>query len=286
MGGIDFITKPFNEAELLARIGTHLQLGRVNKSLKSKNRILTDSINYARRIQKSLIPSQIMLSTLFSEYLLLYMQKDIVSGDFYWLNNNQDYTLIAVADCTGHGVPGAMMSMLGIAMLNEMGLKDPPPDPNQILSQLRSKLKQSWECSFRGNPKDGMDMGLVLIKKKEQSIQYAGAFSKSLFFSNKQVIEIKGDCQPVGSSWIEKEYTNHDMPYHKGDRIYMFSDGYPDQMGGPNNKKFLYKNFREMIIDIQHLPLVYQEVHIEKKILEWKGENELTDDILVLGLEL
>ncbi|MCK4663973.1 MAG: SpoIIE family protein phosphatase [Bacteroidales bacterium] len=254
----------------------------------NQKREITDSILYAKRIQEALLPPDEVLDEALSEYCVLFKPKDIVSGDFYWLKKIENLIIIAVADCTGHGVPGAFMSMLGVSLLNETVINDDEIKANQILNQLRDKLKKSLRQSGkRGEQKDGMDIALCIIDTEKMKIQYSGAYNPMYLFRNNNIIEFQGDKNPVGIYILEKEsFTNHETDIQKGDVIYIFTDGYIDQMGGTYNKKFLSGNFKKLLLNIHKNPMNEQKTILEKTITDWKKNKEQVDDILIFGMKI
>ena len=253
------------------------------------------SINYAQRIQIAVLPENSLLENCFSEYFILYKPKDKVSGDFYWWAEVDNQIIITVADCTGHGVPGAFMTMLGTSFLREIVQKEFITDSAVILKKLRKEIiKALKQKGVEGEQKDGMDMALVSINKKSKLMHYAGAHNSLLITRNpdnlkyetENIIEIKADKMPVAIYDLMDNFTNHEIQLHNGDMIYMFSDGYVDQFGGPNRKKFLSKNFRQLIHEIKYKSMTEQEKILNETIENWKGEYEQIDDITVLGLKI
>jgi len=191
-----------------------------------------------------------------------------------------------VADSTGHGVPGAMMSMLGIALLNEIVI-DKTLKPAKILAELRNKIKLALKQQKNSGSKDGMDLALCKIDKKNKMLEYAGAYNPLFFIHLDEFVITKGDKMPVGIHVKEKsEFTNHEFSYNSGDKFYLFSDGYVDQFGGEKGQKFKIKNFRALLLKINDLSMNEQEDVINETVKWWKGEREQVDDILVTGIEL
>ncbi|MBN1599858.1 MAG: tetratricopeptide repeat protein [Bacteroidales bacterium] len=261
---------------------------------------LTDSIRYAKRIQKAVLPSdeyivetvrQSQLSP--NDYFILYKPRDIVSGDFYFFGKKEDILYIAVADCTGHGVPGAFMSMLGVSFLNQIISKKETLSASQVLNELRDSIIQSLQQKgIEGEQKDGMDMTFVAYETKKRTIQYAGANNPLYIISNdtKELNEIKPDRMPVAISEEMRPFTNHVLKLKKGDIIYLTSDGYEDQFGGPRAKKFLPKRLRQLLIDNGNKPMAEQKVILDKTIEDWKSgyedKHEQTDDITIVGVKI
>ncbi len=284
LGAVDYISKPFGRDELLARVSTHVALRTTQKELAVKNKKLTDSINYAQRIQHSMLPTNKDLDEFLKEHFLFYQPKDIVSGDFLWIKKYNHHIVLAVADCTGHGVPGAFMSMLGISLLNEIVSKSKLEVPGKILDQMREGVKRALQQSGRTDEaRDGMDIALCIINNETMNLKFSGAFNSVYIIRNKELIELKGDRQPVAIYHHENEFSSHQIELQKGDNIYLFSDGFVDQYGSETNKKYLIKNFKTLLIESSHLPLVEQYKIINESFKSWKGDLEQIDDVIVLG---
>ncbi len=251
--------------------------------VEEKNKDITDSMVYASSIQKAIITSEEYLSKMFKDFFVFYQPRDIVSGDFYWAFETTDGTrLVAVGDCTGHGVPGAMMSMLGNAFLNEIVIEGKNYEPNKILDKLRDQVKRALQNNAA---KDGMDMSILKIKDK--TITYAGANLPLYLLRSGELIEVKGDKQPIGSQPAgEKPFTQHTIDLIDGDSVYLFSDGYADQFGGVKGKKYKYKTFRDKLSLISSKPFKEQGQIISAEFEQWKGDLEQLDDVCVLGLKL
>lgn len=287
LGAMDYITKPFNKSELLARVSTQIALKKSHDEILKYLRLIKDSLNYAEKIQKAVLPSQALLNEVFSESFILFKPKDIVSGDFYWLNLAGNNFLIAAADCTGHGVPGAFMSMLGITLLNEIVSGNRLKNPDQILNFLRKRIKTLLQQTGKDmEQKDGMDIALCTINTKNLQLQYAGAFNPLYIFRNHKLIEFKADRQPISIYIKETGFTNHQIDLKKGDAIYIFSDGYWDQLGGSQNRKFNVKQFKQLLNDIHYIPMTKQYDILNKTFEDWKGANEQLDDVLVIGMRV
>ncbi len=245
---------------------------------------ITDSIEYALRIQTALLPSLELFTDRF-DHFVLYKPRDIVSGDFYWVAEVDSRQVIIAADCTGHGVPGAFMSMLGVSFLNEIILNKKILQPDQILNTLRdeviSALKQKEEKS---DVKDGMDMCVCLLDNKSNTLQFAGANNPLWIFSKDELTEIKGDKMPVAIHEAMKPFTNHWIDLKKGDTFYIHSDGFADQFGGPNQKKFLSKNFKNILSGMQDKPMLEQGAELDRVFEEWRKDVEQIDDVTVIGV--
>ncbi len=245
---------------------------------------IMDSIEYAKRIQTAMIPSIEFFSDRI-EHFVLFKPRDIVSGDFYWNCVVDNKLIVVAADCTGHGVPGAFMSMLGVSLLNEIVINKQIYKPNEILNQLRksviSSLGQSKEDSA---VKDGMDIAICVIDKKKDKLQFAGAFNPMYFFRKNELTEVKGDKMPASIYMKMNDFTIHEFDLQKGDTFYIFSDGYVDQFGGPKYKKFMSKNFKEILKGMQNKSMVKQAEKLDTVFEEWKKDVEQIDDVCVIGI--
>ncbi len=305
----DFISKPFSKFELLIKVRSALNLVQKIKEIKlqksqlEKNNILVtqqrdrvamqkkdilDDIRYSKRIQKAIFPTDEFIAETISEHFILNMARNIVSGDFYWAGRLDDRKIIGVGDCTGHGISGAFMTMAGIAFLNEILGKKIAKNANEILFELRKLvmklLKQKGEL---GEAADGLDISLAIIDEKNNKIQFAGANNPFYIISDGELNIVKGDRMPIGIHLnFDKPFANHDIDIHKGDMIYLFTDGYADQFGGPRNKKFRYKQFQDLLIEIHTMPLIKQKEKLSRTIIDWMGDNEQVDDILILGFKI
>ena len=277
-----------------------------NEKINAQNELITDSISYAQRIQSAILPSRGMLEKVMPEHFVILKPKDIVSGDFYWVKEVEDHLVIVGADCTGHGVPGAFMSMLGITLLNDL-IGDRCYDaPSAILEQLRAKVKemlvQEGEVEEQ---KDGMDLALAIFNKTTRELHYAGANNPLYVIRNKeipagkdlepytstengnyQLYELKADKQPIGVHWEETSFTNRTIKLSESDTFYLFSDGFVDQFGGEHRKKYKSLNFKKLLLSMQDVPMASQQQLIEDAYNSWRGENEQIDDVSVIGVRI
>jgi len=245
---------------------------------------ITDSIHYAKRIQTALLPSLELFSDEI-DHFVLYKPRDIVSGDFYWVAKIDGQQMVIAADCTGHGVPGAFMSMLGVSLLNEIILNKRIIQPDQVLNVLREYIIKSLKQVVQTSGiKDGMDMCVCLIDFKKNKVQFAGANNPLWIFADGQLNEIKGDKMPVAIHDSMPPFTNHLIDIKKGDTFYIFSDGYADQFGGPQQKKILNKNFKMLLQKVQNLPMLEQGAKIDEFFEDWRKELEQIDDVCVIGI--
>jgi len=245
------------------------------------------SLRYAGMIQQALMPGPELLSGILKDYFVIYLPKDIVSGDFYYAYQNAGYTILAAGDCTGHGVPGALLSILGISFLNEIMQVRDIPRANRILNRMREKIMVALDQKgIEAEKKDSIDIGLCVYEPFRKVLQFAGANRPLIMIRNGKLTEIKPDKMPIGIAPLEEiSFTNHRIETKEGDRFYLFSDGYPDQFGEQTNKKFKIKNFRELLLSVSRLSMDEQKENLENSFYDWKGKTMQIDDILVLGFE-
>ena len=255
--------------------------------IESKNNEILQSFTYARRIQNSMIPKGKILYSYFEEFFIFNKPKDILSGDFFWASEYENKVIVAVADCTGHGVPASLLSVLGISALNEIILKYKNLKPNDILNHLRTRivisLSQSDGTEFN---KDGMDIALILYDKETKELNFAGAYNPLVIVRGNEIQSLDGDRMPIGICEAEKEFENKKLKLEKDDLLFLFSDGYPDQFGGSKNKKLKRRRFKELLIKVHKLPLSVQKERFSIFLKEWKGQNEQVDDVLIVGLRV
>jgi serine phosphatase RsbU (regulator of sigma subunit) len=286
VSGIDFLKAPYNREELLTRINNQITMLKTSEKLE-QSRSVTKSIRYAERIQKAMAPPESRFEEFFADHFLINLPRDIVSGDFYWARKIDHLKLIAVADCTGHGVPGAFLSVLGISLLNEICTKAKLENANLILEKLRRKLKNTLLRADGHSPiSDGMDISLILIDSERMTMQFAGAYNRVQIARNGEITELRGDLQPIGFHPVEKVFTNHRFNLEKGDKIYMTTDGYVDQFGGDNGKKLQYRNYRKLIQEISQYDMQKQKAILLREHMQWKGINDQVDDILMMGIQI
>ncbi len=256
--------------------------------LEKKNKDITSSIEYAQRIQEAILPSEKLIGKGFLQHFVMYIPKDIVSGDFYWFAEKNEHALIAAVDCTGHGVPGAFMSIIGYSNLNQIVIEQGITQPDVILTKLDQEvaevLKQKEENS---QSRDGMDIALCSLNIFEKTLSYAGAYRPLLLIRDNELIEFKGNPYPIGGNFKYKKakhFTSHDIKLEEGDTLYIFSDGYPDQFGGEENRKFTTKRFKNLLLEIQPEPMDIQKNILIQTFQEWKADYKQMDDILIIGL--
>ena len=308
-GANDFISKPFQKYELLIKVRSALNLVQKIKEIRhqkgelekkhqevvaqrdkimQQQKDILDDIQYSKRIQRAILPTDSDMKKLFPQHFILNMPRNIVSGDFYWIGELEGRHIIAVGDCTGHGISGAFMTMAGTAFLNEIINSKTIKNASEILFELRilvmKLLKQKGE---EGEAADGMDVSLIILDKGEKTLQFAGANNPLYRIRNSELEVLKGDRMPIGIHMnFDKPFTDYQLNIQSGDMIYLFTDGYADQFGGPNNKKFRYKQFQELLLKINNRPLKEQNEELHRTITTWKGNCDQVDDILILGFRI
>jgi len=270
------------------KLNTTIQSQKKEVELKSSSlevalKNINDSIAYSKRIQNAILPPLRIVKSYLKDSFILYKPKDIVAGDFYWMEQKDGKILFAAADCTGHGVPGAMMSVVCNNALNRSVREHGLTNPGDILNKTREIVVEEFEKSDE-EVKDGMDIALCSIKN--MTLEYAGAHNPLWIIRNKTLIEIKGDKQPVGQFFKHKPFTSHTMDLKKGDVIYIFSDGYADQFGGENGKKFKIKALKNLLLSIQNKSMDEQKTFIDNHFKAWKGDLEQLDDVCFIGVKI
>ena len=257
--------------------------------IEDKNKNIIDSIRYARRIHQSFLPTKEMMSELLPNSFVFFQPKDIVSGDFYWLDEKDGKIFFAVVDCTGHGVPGALMSVVGYNHLNSALNMNGLVKPSEILDSLNEDVNNTM--SQKKNTmaiRDGMDITLISLDLKTLKLEFSGANNPIYIIRNGKIIKTKGDKQPIGSyAGTETfSFSNHEIQLIKGDQIYMFTDGYIDQFGGPKGKKLKSKKFRWILVEGCSQPMIAQKDNVHNKFRAWQGPQEQVDDILLAGIKV
>ncbi|MCS7073388.1 MAG: response regulator [Bacteroidia bacterium] len=307
VGGIDYITKPFQKEEVISRVQAQLRIFELTTHLEKKNhelteyaeelkatmnqleetnRLLLDSINYAQRIQSSIIPGLTKLREFFPESFVLHLPRNIVSGDFYYLHQIQNRKYIIAADCTGHGVPGAFMSLIGILLLDKIFSELRKPTPALVLETLNfhlQKILKSKDLQLY----DGMDIIVVSWEENIRQLQMASSMRPMLLCQNRELQIIPGEKISIGWGLFNaREFQNYQIKLSDGDSFYLFSDGYPDQFGGVQNKKYNTRRFYNLIKETSVYSIEEQSNKIYSELLEWKGNTEQTDDILIIGIRV
>lgn len=315
-GIISFIQKPFSDIAIISAIKTAIKFISTFKSLEQKqneieiinkhieiqhnntlkqrdiitqkNSEIMADIRYASRIQRAILPDISHYEELINQYFIFHLPKSFVSGDFYWIKRYKDKLIFAVGDCTGHGVSGALMHMLGTVYLNSIIAEDTFKNASDILEQLRSKImKLLHQKGNMGETQDGMDIALCIVDCTNKTIEFAGANNPLYIIRNNELIEYKGDRMPVGIHInFNKSFTNHIIEIKSNDVIYLFSDGYADQFGGESGKKFRYKRFQDLLIEINQLQMYKQKETLERVFIDWLGSLDQVDDVLVFGFKI
>jgi len=308
-----YVSKPWNREDLKITIDSALEVYNLKSQnkhliddLKEANRTLeqkvnertrqleqqriniTDSIKYASRIQRALMLPSEELEKILPSHFILNKPKDIVSGDYYWVSQKNNMLIIAVADCTGHGVPGAFMSIMGINFLNEIVSQSDTIIANEILNELRKQLiKSLGQTGRRDEAKDGMEMALCIVDPDNKQIQFSGAFRPMYLIKDEELIVIKGDPMPIGKyNENEMPFTNKEVQFNENDMIYLFTDGYVDQIGGLDRKTFKSIQFKKLLKEIHYKPLKEQKSILEEEHGIWRAGQEQIDDIMILGVRL
>jgi serine phosphatase RsbU (regulator of sigma subunit) len=269
-----------------------IEISQQNEYILIQNRKMLESMTYAQSLQEAMLPSYLKLSAHLSEHFVFFKPKDIVSGDFYWYKNiqytNSLLSIIVVADCTGHGVPGGLMSMLGVSALNDLVLKKSVKTSADILNILREKILEVLANKVNGKLlHDGMDVAVVVIDHTMGVLQFSGAYRPLFMIKNKNIIKIKGENMPIGRYHTEiRPFTYTEIPIFKGDSFYMFTNGFVDQHNRITGKKYLVKNFQEFLVNISEFSMDVQKDMIEDEFNWWKDGAEQTDDVLILGFRI
>jgi ligand-binding sensor domain-containing protein/serine phosphatase RsbU (regulator of sigma subunit) len=278
-----------------------------NDELAKKNKDIMDSINYAKRIQQAILPSDALVKNHAPDSFVLFKPKDVVSGDFYWFEGKEDYFMFSVIDCTGHGVPGAFMSIMGHENIQRSVSEFKLKQPDKILNKLNLLVQESLQSSDNPDVKDGMDMSFCVFHKQTRILQYAGANNPIYIIRSAdkpplikdgenlepvmvncgfQLYETKANKQPIGAYINRVPFTNHNFELMPGDAVYVFTDGYADQFGGKEGRKFMYKNLKETLLQNQELPMERQKSFYNQIINAWKGNHEQIDDICLMGIKI
>jgi len=256
--------------------------------IEAQKEEITSSIEYASRIQRAMLPEDLHFKNFFSDHFIIFKPRDIVSGDFYWIGEDEKHIFFTVADCTGHGVPGAFMSALGISTLNEIITNNVDLKANTVLSLLREKIKKSLhQTGKEGEAADGMDIAFCILHKTKKTLEFSGAYNPLFIFQGEELKEYKADRMPIGIYYGEKNtFTNYEINVKKGDTIYIFSDGFADQFGGTNGVKYKIANMKKLLTGIYYKPMAEQSKIIEYEFDKWKGSVDQVDDITVIGLKI
>jgi len=294
LGAVDYVVKPFNQKELIARVKTQIEIKRgrdeITKNLieiENKNKLIKYSIQYAHTIQSAVLKASMNGSDFFPGQFCLLLPKDIVSGDFYWFHRIEDKLLAGVFDCTGHGIPGAFMSILGVTLLNETVIREKICEPHLILNRLREKIIEALgQKGIIAEVRDGMDGSMISYDLKNKTLVYSGAFNPMYLIRNNKIIEFKGDRMPLSYHDNISDFSCQEIQTRPDDLVYLFTDGYIDQFGGENEKKFQRFRFKQILLNIHKNPLTVQREMLLDAHDIWRGNEEQVDDITVVGLKL
>ena len=255
--------------------------------IEKQNKEIKYSFDYAKKIQNTVLPRHEVFDGLFGEHFIFFKPKDIVSGDFYWVSQSEQRIVLTAADCTGHGVPGSLMSMLGITMLHEIVNEKNVLHSEDILNQLRLSIARTLKQEGKiGEQKDGIDMALMIYDTASKKLEFSGANSPLYIIRNGEMLEYKGNNMPVAFYEKMSDFTRYTIEMKQGDRVYMFTDGFPDQFGGPQGKKFKYRPFKDLLLEVHERPMEEQHRILSLIFDEWKGDLSQIDDVLVIGLRL
>jgi serine phosphatase RsbU (regulator of sigma subunit) len=256
--------------------------------IEAQKQEITSSIEYASRIQRAMLPEVHHFKKSFSDYFIIFKPRDIVSGDFYWIGESDNHIFFTVADCTGHGVPGAFMSSLGISSLDEIITNNDNLKASAILNLLREKIKTSLhQTGKEGEATDGMDVAFCIFHKNGKKLEYSGAFNPLFIFRDGEFMEYRADRMPIGIYYGEKEsFTNYEIDILKGDTIYIFSDGFADQFGGPKGSKYMKYNLKKLLTEINSKSMDEQRFILENEFENWKGSANQIDDVTILGIRI
>lgn len=273
-----------------------IQISSLNKLVENEkhvadehNKKIMDSVNYAKHIQTAIMPPLKTVKRIIPDSVIFYLPKDVVSGDFYFVEKVDDYIVFAAVDCTGHGVPGALMSVVGFNFLYQAVVERHIIKPSDILTFLDAGVNNTLrQTGNESGVKDGMDLGICTLNSKTLELQYAGAYNPMYYVKKGELTEVKADKLPIGSNLdgVADTYTNHVIQMEKGDAVYLLTDGYADQFGGPNGKKFFYKPLRELLA--MHHNKSMDEIYniLYDTFMNWKGNREQIDDVLILGVRI
>lgn len=315
VGGVDYITKPFNRDEVISRVNTHLKIAHLTQELEVQNSELNDaleevrtiqneletvndmliqSIEYAKRIQDSILPHPNEFNTVFKDFFIEYHPKNWVSGDFYWGKKVGKNIILVGADCTGHGVPGAFMSLIGVTVIsllvNVQGFIRPAQILEQLDSEVQRLLRNTYNYSEQIN--DGMDLAIVKINQETLMMEYSSANRPIIHIRNGNIQKLDADRQSVGRKLFEKkDFTHREFQLEENDLLYLFTDGITDQFGTEEqvksgSRKFQFKRLFQLLNEIHHLELKHQGTLITQAITEWRGYLEQTDDIMMIGIRI
>lgn len=282
------VSATWREREMKQQLAATLEeLTETKKIVDAQHKSITDSINYAQRIQHAIIPTDEEIAANFKESFVYFKAKDVVSGDFPWLHKNDKYIYIAAIDCTGHGVPGAMMSLIGNLLLKDIITKK-DIDPATLLYDLHWDVVKTLKQDEKGNKTaDGMDVAMCRIDLESNEVQYSGAHRPLYHIRNGELEQFKGDKYPIGGNQYggKNSFSNHIINFKEGDKIYFFSDGFTDQFGGPNQLKLGPKRTRELLLSSSHLTMSEQLDEVKNTFETWQGDTKQIDDVIMIGIK-
>jgi serine phosphatase RsbU (regulator of sigma subunit) len=262
------------------------ELRETQGQLEEAQASMNHSINYASRIQRAILPRAEQFQEHFPDSFIWNEPRDGVSGDFYWMHPYRNKTILTVADCTGHGVPGAFMSLIGVNALNDIVAQRGIIEPGTILEELDSQVNQTWNSATEEEaPNDGMDITVCVLDPERGRLQYGAAMRRFYLVRGGEVHKLDGERKAVGGG-DEKTFESYTTALQRGDRLYLFSDGIEDQFGGPEMQKFTPRRFRELLLEVQDRPMGQQKAAIQEALRAWQGDLAQTDDILLLGVEI
>ncbi len=294
LGAVDYIIKPFNQKELIARVKTQIEIKKGRDviarnliEIEYKNELITSSIRYAQTIQSAVLKTVLSDSDFFPEMFYILQPRDIVSGDFYWFHKNENKIFASVFDCTGHGIPGAFMSMLGVTLLNETVILEKIIEPDLILNRLREKIIEA--LGQRGNiwdVKDGMEGSIIRYDLENKELVYSGAFNPIYLIRDNKIIELRGDRMSLSYQDNIFDFTRQEIQTEPNDLVYLFTDGYVDQFGGELEKKFRASRFKEVLLKNHKYALAVQKEMLLNTHNSWRGTGDQVDDITIVGLKL
>ena len=266
------------------------ELGQRNDQLKEQHKEVTDSINYAQRIQIAMMQPEYLVKERLDDSFIIYMPKDVVSGDFYYVGKKvKDTVVFGAIDCTGHGVPGALLSVIGFTFIQQAVRERGMTKPADILTFLDDGVNRILrQTGDESGVKDGMDLALCSLNTKTRVLEYAGAYNPLYYVNKRELKEVKANRSPIGvnEDGVPDEYTNHKVKLDKGDTLYLMSDGFADQFGGNNGSKYKHRRLRKLILSIQDLSMGVQKEKFEDAFFRWKGEHDQVDDVLIIGVRV
>ncbi len=273
--------------QIVEELNSTLELAKNQKiEIETQNKNITASINYAKRIQDAILPIQEQISQSLPHSFILYKPKDIVSGDFYWFAERSGKQILVVADCTGHGIPGAFMSLLGTSIIHHLVYLQGIISPDMILYELNNSIRKILKQGINSKIQEGMDIAICMIDQQNKTVEFAGARRPLYYIQDRQVFEIKGDRLYVGGGGEERIFTKYIVDISQPTCLYLFSDGYQDQYGEESKKKLGAKFFKEMLFEIHEQPAEIQRQILEERLIWWQGSEKQIDDVLVVGVVL